>query len=44
MVRSPGVWGIEDDSGEDYFEEVYKNEEVDNLCQILRELGVTVTD
>ena len=25
-ISSPGLWGIEDDSGEDYFNEVYEEE------------------
>jgi hypothetical protein len=38
-VSSPGLWGIEDDSGEEYFKEVYE-EEVDTLRDMLAELGV----
>ena len=36
-VRSPGLWGIEDDSGEDYFESVYE-EELNVLRDMLKSL------
>lgn len=38
-VRTPGCWGIEDDSGEAYFEQVYV-EELETLAGLLDELGV----
>jgi hypothetical protein len=37
-ITSPGLWGIESDSGEDYFNEVFA-EESDTLADMLRELG-----
>lgn len=39
-IRTPGLWGIEDDSGEDYFNEVAE-EQYDELVGILEELGVS---
>ena len=38
-IESPGLWSIEDDSGEDYFNEVY-GEELATLREMLSELGV----
>lgn len=38
-IESPGLWGIEDDSGETYFESVYV-EELGQLQDMLEELGV----
>jgi hypothetical protein len=35
-ISSPGLWGIESDSGESYFEEIGK-EQVDELREILRD-------
>lgn len=40
-ITSGGLWGIEDDSGAEYFEEV-GNEQVDELVDILKEMGVEV--
>jgi hypothetical protein len=40
IVRTPGLWGIDSESGADYFEEV-GNEELDNLRGTLIELGAT---
>jgi hypothetical protein len=37
-IRTPGLWGIEDDSGEDYLESV-ANEEKENLKDILIQMG-----
>jgi hypothetical protein len=31
VMRSPGVWGIESDSGEDHFDEVYHDERAELL-------------
>lgn len=42
QVRSGGLWGIESDSGEEYFEEVGK-EQVAELKEILLEYGFTKT-
>lgn len=39
-VRTPGLWGIESDSSEDYFHEVAA-EEYDTLKMILGALGLT---
>ena len=42
-VETPGLWGIESDSGEDYFEEVFCNE-----CQVLErmleKMGIEVVE
>ncbi len=40
-VESPGLWGIESDSGEDYFHSVFR-EECDILAGMLAELGVKI--
>jgi hypothetical protein len=40
-IESPGLWGIESDSGEDYFDSVFQ-EESDILADMLAELGVKV--
>ena len=40
-ITSPGLWGIEDDSGEDYIREVAA-EEVETLRDMLASLGVTL--
>jgi len=37
-IKSPGLWGIESDSGEDHFKEVGE-EQLSELRAILRELG-----
>ncbi len=42
-VESPGLWGIESDSGDDYFRLVF-TEESDILADMLAELGVKVTE
>ncbi len=42
-IESPGLWGIEDDSGETYFESVYA-EELRTLEAMLAELGVRDPD
>jgi hypothetical protein len=39
-IKTPGLWGIEDDSGEDYFREVAADESV-TLSDMLQELCVT---
>jgi hypothetical protein len=41
-IESPGLWGIESDSGEDYLDSVFR-EESDILADMLAELGVKVT-
>lgn len=41
-LATGGVWGIEDDSGRDYFDEVYGGE-LPTLRSMLDELGVTYT-
>ncbi len=40
-IESPGLWGIESDSGEDYLESVFR-EESNILADMLAELGVKV--
>ena len=40
-IESPGLWGIESDSGEDYLESVFQ-EESTILADMLTELGVKV--
>lgn len=42
-VTSPGLWGIEDDSGQDYFREVFTDESA-ILVDMLEKLGVEVQD
>jgi len=39
-ISSGGIWGIESDSGQSFFDEVYK-EQLSTLRDILLELGVT---
>lgn len=43
VVESPGLWSIEDDSGETYFSEVF-DEECATLMEMLGALGVKVSD
>ena len=40
-IRSPMLWGIESDSDEDYFDEIYQ-EECQTLEQMLTEMGMTI--
>jgi hypothetical protein len=40
-IESPGLWGIESDSGDDYLASVFQ-EESDILADMLAELGVKV--
>ncbi len=40
-IESPGLWGIESDSGEDYLDSVFR-EESNILADMLAELGVKV--
>lgn len=42
-IESPGLWGVESDSGEAYLREVFQ-EECEVLADILAELGVTVVE
>ena len=42
-IESPGLWGIESDSGEEYFDSVFQ-EESDILADMLTELGVKVVN
>ena len=42
-IESPGLWGIESDSGKDYFDLVFQ-EEISILTDMLRELSVKVMD
>jgi len=42
-VESPGLWGVESDSDEDYLDSVFR-EECDTLADMLAELGVKVVD
>jgi len=41
-ITSPGLWGIESDSGEEYFRQVFQ-EESKVLASMLAELGVQVS-
>lgn len=41
-IESPGLWGIESDSGEEHLAEVF-SEECDTLTDMLHALGVKVT-
>lgn len=38
-IESPGLWGVEDDSGDDYFRSVFE-EELSTLRSMLNELNV----
>lgn len=40
-IESPGLWGIESDSGENYFDSVFQEESA-VLADMLAELGVKV--
>jgi hypothetical protein len=40
-IESPGLWGIESDSGEDYLQSVFEEESA-ILADMLTELGVKV--
>jgi hypothetical protein len=42
-IRTPGLWGIESDSGDDYIAEV-AGEELDQLNEMLAALGIDTTD
>jgi hypothetical protein len=42
-ISSPGLWGIETDSGEDYFDEVFR-EECEQLAEMLEQMGMVVAD
>lgn len=42
-ITTPGLWGIESDSGKDYLDEVF-TEESEVLASMLSELGIEVTD
>lgn len=42
-ITSPGLWGIEDDSGNEYFAECFA-EEANILADMLQQLGVEVED
>lgn len=41
-ITSPGLWGIESDSGDTYMQEVFRDE-CDILADMLKELNVKVT-
>ena len=41
-ITSPGLWGIESDSGDEYFRQVFR-EESEVLSSMLAELGVQVS-
>jgi hypothetical protein len=41
-IESPGLWGIESDSGDDYLDSVFQ-EEIAILTDMLAELGVKIT-
>ena len=40
-ITSPGLWGVESDSGADYIAEVYAGE-CDQLAEMLEAMGITV--
>lgn len=40
-LDSPGLWGVESDSGDDYFEEIFQ-EEKGQLIHVLESMGVKV--
>jgi len=40
-IRTPGLWGIESDSGPDYIEQEVGSQEYQNLVEILAALGIT---
>jgi hypothetical protein len=40
-ITSGGLWGIESDSGEEYFRDEVGKEEYNELADILNEMGVT---
>jgi len=42
-IESPGLWGVESDSDEDYLDSVFQ-EECDTLADMLAELRVKVVD
>lgn len=42
-IESPGLWGVESDSGEEYLQSVF-SEESETLADMLGELGVKVVD
>lgn len=42
-VSSGGLWGIESDSGEDYFESI-EREELDSLREILKSMNVNIRE
>ena len=42
-IETPGLWGIESDGDEGYFDVVYQ-EECDILADMLAQLGVTVAE
>ncbi|MBN1588075.1 MAG: hypothetical protein JW888_01010 [Pirellulales bacterium] len=42
-IESPGLWGVESDSDENYLDSVFR-EECDTLADMLAELGVKVVD
>jgi hypothetical protein len=42
-LQTPGVWGIEDDAGEDFFQEIFADQ-CDVLAEIIEQLGGEVTE
>jgi hypothetical protein len=42
-ISSPGLWGVESDSGEDYLRDIGKDESA-TLIDILKELGIDEFD
>jgi hypothetical protein len=40
-IETPGLWGIEDDSGDDYLESVFQ-EECNTLASMLEAMGIEV--
>jgi hypothetical protein len=39
VLRSPGLWGVEDDSGDDYIAEIFEDEKA-TMLEMLAEMGV----
>jgi hypothetical protein len=42
-IESPGLWGVESDSDENYLDTIFQ-EEIDTLADMLSALGVKVVD
>ena len=42
-ISTPGIWGVESDAGEEYFEEIYR-EELHVLGEMLKAMGLSEED